>query len=428
MGSVSSDFDAAFCAGAALTSLDNLVRSDPVWAGCWRQRLALKCAAGACRLAGRSEDEAALRDAWHLRAAGDNAGPAGAIYGAWRHLASRPPRLDAGTLAEIVELLGLRWDETFAAIPIEIGALLAGGRPAPFAAAAIAGRVVAVCPGAELLAWWCADLALAQSLRWQKPVPLLMARVFTPVFRAEGTRGSGEKIRPGAEEFERAVSADLPRRLSRHLDERRLLGLANVERRHACRMHGSRQAALCRGPQGEEETRRPPAQALRFFDQLYRIERQVRDEKPDDGETQADYMRRFRQQHSVPVLDALKAWLDAIAPKVVPDTKLGDAVSYTLNQWEYLTRYTEDGRMPIDNNLLERDIRIFATGRKSWLFSDTVDGAKASAVIYSLMLTCRACGIEPYAWPRHVLTEIPARPEEADISDLLPFNFKPPNP
>lgn len=168
----------------------------------------------------------------------------------------------------------------------------------------------------------------------------------------------------------------------------------------------------------------PPAQALKFFDQLYRIERQARDEKPDDGdETQADYMCRFRQKHSAPVLNALKAWLDAIAPKVVPDTKLGDAVSYTLSQWEYLTRYTEDGRMPIDNNLLERDIRIFATGRKSWLFSDTVQGASASAVIYSLMLTCRACRVEPFAWLRHVLTELPQRPDDTDIDDLLPFNF-----
>jgi transposase len=168
----------------------------------------------------------------------------------------------------------------------------------------------------------------------------------------------------------------------------------------------------------------PPAQAIKFFDQLYRIERQVRDEKPDDGETQADYMRRFRQKHSVPVLSTLKEWLDKIAPKVVPDTKLGDAVSYALNQWEYLTRYTEDGRMPIDNNILEREIRIFATGRKSWLFCDTVQGAKASAVIYSLMLTCRACRVEPLAWLRHVLTELPQRPNDTDIDDLLPFNFK----
>ncbi|MGH0241159.1 transposase [Sinorhizobium meliloti] len=154
-----------------------------------------------------------------------------------------------------------------------------------------------------------------------------------------------------------------------------------------------------------------------------RVERQARDKKPEHGETQADSIRRFRQQHSVPILNALKTWLDEIAPKVLPDSKLGDAVSYTLNQWEYLTRYTEDGRMPIDNNLLERDIRVFATGRKSWLFSDTADGAKASAVIYSLMLTCRASRVEPLAWLRHVLTELPQRTEDADITDLLPFNF-----
>ena len=62
-------------------------------------------------------------------------------------------------------------------------------------------------------------------------------------------------------------------------------------------------------------------------------------------------------------------------------------------------------------------------GRKSWLFSDTVDGAKASAAIYSLMLTCRACGVDPLAWLRHVLTAFPQRNHEAEIGDLLPLNF-----
>ena len=140
------------------------------------------------------------------------------------------------------------------------------------------------------------------------------------------------------------------------------------------------------------------------------------------GETQADCIHRFRQQHSLPVLNALKTWLEAIAPNRA-DTKLGDAVSYTLNQWDYLTRYIGDGRMPIDNNILERDIRVFATGRKSWMFSDTADGAKASAIIYSLMLTCRACGVDPLTWLRHVLTKLPQRDDDADLSDLLPFNF-----
>ncbi|KVD82730.1 hypothetical protein WI88_17210 [Burkholderia ubonensis] len=75
------------------------------------------------------------------------------------------------------------------------------------------------------------------------------------------------------------------------------------------------------------------------------------------------------------------------------------------------------------NNVIERDIRPFVTGRKSWLFSDTVDGAKASAMVYSLMLTCRACGVDPHAYLLHVLTELPQRALHADISDLLPFNF-----
>lgn len=98
-------------------------------------------------------------------------------------------------------------------------------------------------------------------------------------------------------------------------------------------------------------------------------------------------------------------------------------MSYTLNQRDYLTRYTSDGRMLVDNNILEREIRVFPTERKSWPFSDTADGARASAVIYSLMLTRRACGVDPLAWLRHVLIELPQRAEAAEIGDLLPFNF-----
>ena len=88
-GSASSDADAAFCAGAALTSLDNLVRSAPPWAGAWRQRLVLKCAAASVRLAGRTEDQAVLRDAWYLRAADADPGPAGLFWPRGDHLLSR---------------------------------------------------------------------------------------------------------------------------------------------------------------------------------------------------------------------------------------------------------------------------------------------------------------------------------------------------
>jgi transposase len=164
------------------------------------------------------------------------------------------------------------------------------------------------------------------------------------------------------------------------------------------------------------------AKALEYFQALYQVEALAKGDLPD-GETRVGYTYRLRQEHSVPLLDAFKAWLDALAPKVLPQSLLGKAISYTRNQWEYLSRYVTDGCAPIDNNVIERDIRPFATARKSWLFADTVDGAKASATIYSLMLTCRACGVEPYEYLLHVLTELPQRAPDADITDLLPHSF-----
>ncbi|UIF84555.1 IS66 family transposase [Cupriavidus necator] len=162
--------------------------------------------------------------------------------------------------------------------------------------------------------------------------------------------------------------------------------------------------------------------ALEYFQALYQVETLARRELPE-GETRVDYTYRMRQQHSVPLLEALKAWLVEQAPQVLPESLLGKAIAYTRNQWEYLSRYVIDGRAAIDNNPVERDIRPFCTGRKAWLFADTVAGAKASAMLYSLMLTCRACDVEPYAYLLHVLTELPQREPDADISDLLPFNF-----
>lgn len=195
--------DAAFQAGAALASLDGLARAQASWAGAWRQRLALKCAAASMRLAGRAEDAAALRDAWHLRPPGADPGPAGAIFGAWRQLAAQPPVASAVRFEKIVEQLGLHCEgAALAGLCSEIEGVAASQRPAPFAAAAIAAHVVAMRPDAELLAWWLADLVLAQSLRWPRPLPLLMAQAFGPAFRGEA---GGKRIRPGEKGFERAM-------------------------------------------------------------------------------------------------------------------------------------------------------------------------------------------------------------------------------
>jgi hypothetical protein len=164
------------------------------------------------------------------------------------------------------------------------------------------------------------------------------------------------------------------------------------------------------------------AQALEYFKALYQVEALAKADLPE-GKTRANYTYQLRQQHSVPLLEALRKWLDEQAPQVLPESLLGKAISYTRNQWTYLSRYVSDGRAPVDNNVIERDIRPFCTGRSAWLFSDTVAGAKASAIVYSLMLTCRACNVEPYAYLVHVLTELPQRAPDADVTDLLPFNF-----
>ena len=205
-GPVASVVEAAFMAGSALNSLDNLVRSDLPWAGAWRQRLALKCAAAAVALAGRTETEAQLRDAWHLRQPGAEPGPAGNIFAAWRRMAARSTVVDAAALRAVVDLLGLRWSEDLAALPERLDDIVRTGRPAPLVAAASVTEVQRCRPEASLLGWWLADQALARRMRWPVAVPLLMVQARGPAFRSLSDRG---RIRPGGEGFERAVCVAL---------------------------------------------------------------------------------------------------------------------------------------------------------------------------------------------------------------------------
>ncbi len=110
-------------------------------------------------------------------------------------------------------------------------------------------------------------------------------------------------------------------------------------------------------------------------------------------------------------------------PKAPPQTAIGRALTYLHGQWEKLIRYLDDGRLPIDNNLVENAIRPFALGRKAWLFADTVNGAKASANLYSLIETAKANGLEPYAYLRCVFTELPKAETVDAIEALLPYNM-----
>ncbi|KQY23753.1 hypothetical protein ASD31_22500 [Rhizobium sp. Root482] len=195
--------DVAFAAGIALKSLDDLVRTKPAWAGCWRQRQALRCAAAAVRLGARNEDEHALRDALLLTAAGDNPGPAGNAYLAFKRLAAKKGVITHAFLTELAALLALPWDDGLAATVIDrIDEALQSGRAVPFVVADLVTAIFVERPDAEILAWGLADWLIATRLKWEHPVPILMAERYGAAFRTLGGRG---RVRPGDEAFGRAV-------------------------------------------------------------------------------------------------------------------------------------------------------------------------------------------------------------------------------
>ena len=155
-------------------------------------------------------------------------------------------------------------------------------------------------------------------------------------------------------------------------------------------------------------------QALNRIRLLYKIEKQAKKLNPEQR-------LALRQQYAVPILKDLRKWLDKHLIVVVKQSALGKAMFYMDKQWSKLTVYTEDGRLNIDNNLVENSIRPFVIGRKNSLFSDTVSGAKASAKLYSLIETAKANGLEPYAYLKHIFTELPKATCVEDIETLLPF-------
>lgn len=158
-------------------------------------------------------------------------------------------------------------------------------------------------------------------------------------------------------------------------------------------------------------------EALALIGKLYGVERQYKDAKSDDR-------LLARQRSSVPILAELHAWMHKCLPLVTPKSALGTALTYMSHLWPQLTRYTERGDLPIDNNRCENAIRPFVMGRKAWLFSDTPAGAHASAVIYSLVQTAKANGVEPYAWLRRVLRDLPAAQTVEAVEALLPWNLR----
>lgn len=162
------------------------------------------------------------------------------------------------------------------------------------------------------------------------------------------------------------------------------------------------------------------ATAMKKIQTLYRIEREAK--------YLSDEQRlQVRQSRSVPVLKELRHWLDEHLFLVLKKSALGKAMHYLDRQWDKLTVYTTDGRFRIDNNLTENAIRPFVIGRKNWMFSTSVDGANASANLYSLVETAKANGLEPHAYLLKVLTECLRQKRWKTLNDCYPLINLSPN-
>lgn len=160
-------------------------------------------------------------------------------------------------------------------------------------------------------------------------------------------------------------------------------------------------------------------QAIAFFQKLYAIEKQAKAEKLSPEQR---YL--FRLRKATPILNEMENWLEQSMCHAVPQSKLGNALTYMHQRWKVLNHYLLDGFLEIDNNAIENQIRPFALGRKNWLFAATPNGAQASALFYSLIATANANGWNTFDYLRALFDNIRACKSQQDYTALLPFNLK----
>jgi transposase len=155
--------------------------------------------------------------------------------------------------------------------------------------------------------------------------------------------------------------------------------------------------------------------ALGFIGALFRIERTLADSPRKKKE-------QIRNKRSRPIVDAFFSWCDAEALLVLDDTPIADGIRYARNQRVGLSRFLEDGRLPIHNNLSELALRREAVGRKNWLFVGSDEAGEVNAAFTSLLASCRLCGIEPWAYLRDVFCLLPKWPEHR-LLELAPVHW-----
>lgn len=168
------------------------------------------------------------------------------------------------------------------------------------------------------------------------------------------------------------------------------------------------------------ENNRLATEALCFIRKIYKVESDA-----NKAGLNADERKEQRLKISYPTIRLFETWMKETYLKVLPNSKMGDALEYTYSLLPRLSRYVNDGRINIDNNLIENAIRPLALGRKNYLFCGNDASAYRAAIVYSLISTCKAVDVDPRTWMEDVLRKIPYyQRDQRDLAELLPFNWK----
>ncbi len=165
-----------------------------------------------------------------------------------------------------------------------------------------------------------------------------------------------------------------------------------------CRRHMIESIPL--DSRGKEIPGSKGAEGREYINLLFQVEEQIKSLSPEEK-------KQKRQEASRPILDAFWAWVEETSALHTTNELLTKALTYATNQKEYLETFMEDGRLPISNNLCEAGIKSFATARRAWLFADTPKGAKANAVLYTLVESARLNELDVYTYLKYLLTEMP---------------------
>jgi transposase len=173
------------------------------------------------------------------------------------------------------------------------------------------------------------------------------------------------------------------------------------------------------------------AVAMAYIRQLYAIEEEGRvliAAQKLPGHAADEVFFGLRQTNSLAVLTALKTWLEAEQPKVLPKSLIGLAIAYALRHWEALHRYTTDGFLAIDNNVAERALRHIAVGRKNWLFAGSAAGAETAAILFTITSSCHRHGKDVFAYLHDILQRLAhePKPPPEQLRDWLPDRWQPP--